>query len=368
MKKRNGSAYLVIGSIYNGYDEGILEVLGQVAVHYDAQVIHLGKLANEATVARFKKLSWAIGTQVKNADAKKAKAAALDLLSEQEDAIQALKDHFGKITLAANDDQLMEDPTDDDVEVVKDYMSLGRHLFLSSVQAGGNKVSMMPMSKRAMAFFKRIGHSCIAPHPIPATESSPREGLNQAHNYFTTGSLKNVENPRAPSAFYQCSHLPAAVLVIVDQDNEEFHPRHLHFDYVRGETSHRIDPIIIDDGLVFSAEGVDEVKSEDKGVHSTDDHSPWEHLGVLGAVRALNELHQPSVFINGGDAGNFDSVCPHTSHKPLERENKRLMDEFEIVTSPTYRSNQHQIHQESCTYRLQSSRLGQPSGCRPPVG
>jgi hypothetical protein len=189
----------------------------------------------------------------------------------------------------------------------------------------------MPMTKRAMSFFKRLGASCIAPHPIPAVESSAREGLNQAHNYFTTGSLKNVEKPRTPNAFFQCSHLPAAVLVLVDTDNDEFHPCPIHVDYLRGESSHRIDPVVLHDGLVFTTDDVIEVASDDKGMHETDGHSPWEHMGVVGTVRALNELHKPSVFYNGGDAGNFDSVCPHTEHKPREREGRRLMEEFKSL-------------------------------------
>lgn len=331
MKKRKSDAYLVIGNAHLGMDDNILELFANVANHYNAEVVHLGPLVSEKDVNDYNRVKWALGDGSDNREAERSKDFAVSLQEKQDRVLEGLKWAFGKVTIVVNDRQVLDDPSDEGVEVVWEKYLISKHLNLSSVQPNGEKISNKPITRKCLAYFKRETTSWIAPHPTPAVESFPREGLNQAHNYMTTGSLTNVKNPNNPRSFFQCQNLPACWLVLVDTENGEFHPKQLHVDYLRGDTSHRLEPHVLDDGLVFSSDGVFEVDSEDKANHTTDDHSPWEHMGVLGSVRALNELHQPSVYINGGDAGNFDSVCPHTADFPLDRENFRLVQEFKAL-------------------------------------
>ena len=68
-------------------------------------------------------------------------------------------------------------------------------------------------------------------------------------------------------------------------------------------------------------------------MHSTDDHAPWQHPGVLASLRALGALHDPSVFVNGGDSADMASVSHHNTGKPLVQENLRLIKDLEGMQS-----------------------------------
>jgi hypothetical protein len=316
MKVRPSKAYLVIGSAHLGIDLDIVMTFATVAKQYKAELIHLGPITDAPSIDRFHALKDKMGRR-HEAEAVKR---------QEEWLVKLFEDTFGKVTYVLSSGQSVSMPDGKKTKVVEHEMPLGGHLSLSAVPPTGDKVTASPISKKSRNYYKNRGSSWILPHPTPSVESFPREGLNQAWNYYTTGSLKNPERPANSGDMYQSYNLPCAVLVIIDSKSGEFHARPLHVDYIRSEVSHRLEPMVIDDGLVFSRHGVIEVESEDKACHSTDDHSPYNHLGVLAATRAQNELHQPVVFINGGDASDMEPVSRHTKDVPLARENLRLRD------------------------------------------
>lgn len=316
MKVRRSKCYLVIGSAHLGVDLDILQAFGAIAEVYEAEVIHLGQITDKSDIDTYHSLQGRSG--------KKHTAEAL--LKEEARLVQKFIDTFGKVTFVVNPGQSISIPRVKGVTIVEHEMTLGKHLSLSAVAPTGDKVTASPISKRSRNYYKSRGSSWILPHPTPSVESFPREGLNQAWNYYTTGSLKSPEKPSTASDMYQSFNLPCAVFVIVDSENQEFHARPLHVDYIRSDVSHRIEPMIIDDGVIFSRHQIYEASPEDRACHSTDDHTPYNHLGVLAATIAQNRLHEPVIFINGGDASDMEPVSRHTKDTPLARENLRIRE------------------------------------------
>jgi hypothetical protein len=131
--------------------------------------------------------------------------------------------------------------------------------------------------------------------------------------------------------YYKTDHLPAAVLVLIDEETNQFHPRQID---IESHPEHGV--FATDDGLVFwSDSSVEELSSDDKGSWSADDHAPFTHPGILGAIQKNNELHEPAVYINGGDAGEMLSVHRH-DRKNKQRKNlegKRLINDIRNIKS-----------------------------------
>lgn len=322
-----------------GYDDKLLKLFAKVANHYQCEPVHIGPLLTESELGQYAKYRKEIdaydGMEVtsQQQDAIDRKEVALGKIeSIQRDRVKALVKAFGKISLVINKDTcLMNQLNMPNVTIIKDSKALGPHLYLSSVIPNGERTTSNPITDRSRLRFQRHKNSWIVPHPLPADSSFPREGLNQAYNYFTTGSLRIQEEPNKPKAFYLCVNDPSAVMVSIDQSNGNFYAKRLYIDYFRGKRSHRIEPMVLDDGLLFSCDSVKQVSSEDKAVHSTDDHAPYEHRGVLAATRALVELHRPKTFYNGGDAADFESVNRHAKDRPGDREGLRVRHDLNYL-------------------------------------
>lgn len=318
MKTRACKAYLVMGTGHLGVDQDILAVFAQVAAHYKAKAVHIGPLLHKNAVKKYRSLEGSRESE--------HVAERRGVSMEQASLVDSLVRAFGSVSLVVNSGQFVERPNDPRATIVMDQMDLSRHLHLTSVPPTSDTSTGHPITKKAKNYLKTKRSSWVMPHPTPAVDSTPREGLNQAYNYFTTGSMKNPVDPETASELYQAFNLACAILVLVDEQSDEFHACQLHIDYVRNDVSHRIEPVILDDGLVFTKNDIIKVDSDDKACHSTDDHDPYAHMGVLAATRAQNTLHQPSVFINGGDASDMEPVSRHTKDNPLARENLRLKD------------------------------------------
>ncbi len=317
MKVCNSKAYLVIGTAHLGLDSTILQVFAQVAKQYSAEVVHLGRITPKEAVKQARALCHKTD--------KKSRLEYRMLCEDEQKTLKELKDAFGKVTLVLNGHHTISEVKDPDFKVVSNRLNLCKHLSLDSVPPTGDKVAtLMPITDRAKNSLKTRGASWILPHPTSAVESDPREGLNQAYNYYTTGSLTIPADPEIESELYKSLNLPCSVLVLVDQETGEFHAHQLHVDYVRNDESHRIEAVVLDDGLVFTRQRVFAVDSSDKAAAVTDEHDPYTHMGVLASVRAQNVLHAPAVFINGGDASDMEPVSRHTKDKPKARENLRL--------------------------------------------
>jgi hypothetical protein len=251
----------------------------------------------------------------------------LALESAQEFRVGQLKKHLGDVTFVTND-ELSLPSIKKIAKVVKDSYPLSRHLYCGALPANGEKVSANPITRRILRTMKNKGKSWVVPHAIPAVSSFPREGLNNSFVYMTTGSLRANDSPKTPGELYLSSHGTAAVIVLVDEVTGHFFSHHLHIDWVWEEISHRNQPVILTDGLIFTARGMSEATSANKAMMLTDSHAPHNHPGVLAAVRATNQLHQPETFFDGGDTADFESCCRHTKALPGAREGKRLIDDL----------------------------------------
>lgn len=397
MKKRSTKNYIVIGTAHLGMDKAVLKVINVAAKHYNAQVVHVGPLANVDEINMWRRREnkirvWENQSKVKaeeyteekqweikeldvdikdlesvyeyetESDAEKAdnkleslrkKREALEQKIEvnwenvqktretieeemynleyiQQSRIDAIKDILGDNAWFVCNDELKIPNSDINPKNYFDKrLMLGKHLFVTAVPANGDKVAGQPITDRTFRMLSGMKSSNIIPHMTPNTRPFARPGLNQAYNFFTTGSLQFHDYPKKITDAYKSAAKPSCILVSVDQENGEFHQQRLRIKLIRSEVSHKHTPHIIHDGLVFDASGqIIELDSKDKGLHETDMHCSHEHMGVVSACRSLNTIHKPSVFIDGGDHIDFGSVSRHTKHSPGARENLRLIDDI----------------------------------------
>lgn len=338
--KRKNKKYLIVSSSHLGLSEDILDIFSQVKKKYKAEVIHLGPTVSDHEFNKHQRLSEKI-------EEMKIKQALVDLTDRQEEAleekidtvtfertliedeessrVQQLRNTFGKDMLFVTTEKLSLPFRKDDPDFSFGGLELSKYLYLSPIPPTGMKSTRNPINSVAISYLKDKGRSWIVSHPVPSVIPFAKPGLNEAWNCYSVGSLRHQEEPERTNEQYQMAHMPCAILVTFDIKNGEFHAKQLHVDYMNKKFEHNSQPVVIDDGLVFTPKKVLTVKSKDKAVFSTDDHAPFTHPGQLAAVRAMNELHENEYFINGGDAADFGSVSRHTEAIPGERENMRLM-------------------------------------------
>jgi hypothetical protein len=342
-KKSSIKSYFIISSAHLGMDEDILEVFANYAKYYNAKVYHLGPLVTDQEKRQFIKATNKINNldsmytskltdkQIEALEARLRNAEKeLNLVfSAQKKRIDTLKRYFPNISFITTDQISI---ADDKEKFIYNGMNLSQHLFLAPIPPSGNLVIGRPIQNKSIPYLKRLGKSWIAAHPVPSVECFPRPGINQAYNFFTVGALKHSTFPLNTKQQSQFSQMPAAVFVLVDENTGEFHPRQIHIDYRKNYKPHplllndktKYTPMILDDGLVFIGKKVKEVNRSDRATVSTDDHAPYEHPGVLGSLRLLNELFQPETFVNMGDAADFTSVCHHIKNALTQREGLRI--------------------------------------------
>jgi len=347
MRVRKSTACLIVSSSHLGVSEDILKVFGQVQKHFAAKVYHLGAVESDAEakeIERTKNVYERARMQLNKAqDNEKASQERLDQL---EDAMQEAGDEYqdtkdtitGRVKLLVkcfDDVMFVVPPTHgasvpdmDGVDYVEGEYTLSKYLFLSSIQPVSDYSTLKPANRNTIMALKQYGQafSWIVPHPVPVVIPYPRPGLNNVHNYYTPGGLKHTEKPTCRQENYLASHAPAAILVVMDSANGEFHAVPMHIDYIEKKGYKRSKPVVLYDGLCFSTDGVIEVGSTDRAIFETDDHEPGHHPGVIGAVRELNNQFQPHTFINGGDASDCLPVSRHELDNPGTMENLRIRD------------------------------------------
>lgn len=360
-------ACLVIGNIQLGFDESILKTLSVVAEEYQAEVFHLGNVCTDdekrmyerrinkirtfekakeeqetklhKAIARAKYLEDVekLNAQLRNHDirseqeAKRLKKEVDILVDAEKYRVEVLLKWFPSLKFIANKEQYLI-KNHIKKQLIGGELELSKHITLRSVSANGSKTSNQPITDRAFHYLKTLKSSAIVPHPTPALRSYHREGLNKAWNMYTTGCLFNQDAPNRPSEFFKAVHRPSALLVFIDKESGEFHDRRLNFDTVPCLFGKRPKPAILEDGRVFTGGGYWEVEGANMAVYSTDDHAPFEHRGVLAATRTLVYLTKAETFINGGDAADWHSLCPHNEGKPLYAEGLRFVDDEKAFT------------------------------------
>lgn len=259
--------------------------------------------------------------------------------------ISAMQEVFGvdNIEFICNDSlHIPETPMiDGEVHSLKEYLGeryieytkpLGSHLNVTSVPANNDKMSGQPITDRIYDMLSKKGGSHVVPHMTTNVRPFPRSGLNQAYNYITTGCLQICKSPERNTDAYLSSAVPACVLVSLDKKNDEFHTQRLRIKQFRNPKTHRQDPHILHDGLVFNNSGeVYELDSEARTIFSTDMHAPHEHPGVVGAIRALNVLYKPAFYIDLGDTADNEGSSPHTQNQPAEREGLRIINDIKAL-------------------------------------
>lgn len=341
MRQRKSVNYLVIASAHLGVSPDILAIYSKVAAFYKAKVIHLGPLATDEEMARYKRLNAArerLADAVRNASTERQEEIATEKLervaSEVEDLkyaqnmrVAELDDAFGKVTYVTTDDMVI--PGKIDGQVVRGGMELSRYLFLSPIPPRTMRASG-GITQASVTYLTELGKSWIVAHPVPETQVFPKPGLNEAYNYFTVGALKHASIPTHTKNQYQFAHMPCAILVIMDKENGEFHPTQLHIDYLRDEAGNKTASMVLHDGLLFTSGTAAplEVPEDDRASFGTDYHARWQHPGVVGCHRTLNTLFRPGTLIDGGDMGSFESVSHWLEGKPGDSEGLRLNDDL----------------------------------------
>jgi hypothetical protein len=341
-------AFLIVSCAHLGMSPRVMSLLKTVKDTYKAATIHLGPMVTieeknmhnsrvnkirtwEKQLSEMHKQSKRLDTEVGQSyfntmDKMTVAQKELDsLLKAQKSRMDYLKTSLdAKIQFIINDEQYLPN---NELVASKSELNLTTHLLLSSISANGDKIAHKPISPRSFNYFRNRGHSFIIPHPTPCLESFNKEGINQAYVMCTTGSLNDIGDVKRPSEYYKINNTPGAILVLVDENNGEYHIKRLRIELLKGGAVKEY--MCADDGMVFFSNGtVFDTESDDKALVSSDDHAPHQHPGVLGAAVALGSLHKPSWFINNGDAGDFESACRHNKGKPLYQENKRIVDDL----------------------------------------
>lgn len=364
-KLRKSKAYLIVSSAYLGVSEDIVRVFAQAASYYGAEVFHLGPTISEKEAKQYNKhkeklaslkahqavMQNALDVATEDGDQKETKRleneldkilwkiAEVDLLvsavvSAERERIDSMVNNFGSITAitAPGDGSEVPDMFTrelsgvEGVTVIESGKALSKYMYLSAVPPSSERTTAKPITKRSMDYLKQYGkYSWVVAHPVPAVETMEKPGLNNAHKFYTVGSMRHLVSPRGHKQFFRGSHLPCAMMLLIDE-NGEYHAKQMHIDYIPSSGGGR--PCVIDDGLVFLSDRFFEVEESDKGCLFTDDHAPYTHPGTLGAGRYLNYLHRPAWLVNNGDAADFTSISPHTLEAPGERENLRLEDDI----------------------------------------
>ena len=325
MKKRASESYLIISSAHLGVSKDILSVLKQVVAFYKPKIIHLGPLVEPKTVKKYEKLNQRIYKMSQSELTEAAEERLLNLIEErdsieeaQDKTVETLTEAFGKVEFVLNQDQMTPKTSYKRASFLLDGKELSKYLYLSPILPSSETSANDPFSQRAMEYLRQFGQSCIVAHPVPSAKSMPRIGLNEAYNYWSVGSLRHQENPKNTKTQYLVTHLPSAILVLVDKENGEFHPKALHFDYLERTSHSRKHPIILDDGQVFLENKTIQVGSPDKANFITDQHAKHWQPGVLACFRAANTLHQPEVIIDGGDTADMGGSNRHAEDHPGE--------------------------------------------------
>lgn len=347
--KRPSKAHFIVSSAYLGVSEDVAKLFANVAKYYEASVYHLGPTVSEKEMKRLSKLNDKITNAnamielLSDSEKSEKKIESLEntiddwqrametTLSQERIRIQTLVDHFGDMTFVLSPDQYTSQVARmAGVTAVDAGLELSRYMYLSAVEPSSERTVQKPVTTNSMSNLKFVGgkHSWVIGHPVPSIETMAKPGLNQAHKYYTVGSLQHINTPRHRKQFHQIAHMPCAILLLIDEKTGEYHAKQIYVDYVPMGFGKPNRPVVIDDGLVFFVDKIIEVGEEDRGTYSTDDHAPYQHAGTLGAMRHLNVVHRPSVLINGGDACDFASVCRHTLDQPGARENLRIENDL----------------------------------------
>lgn len=395
MQTRASKNYLVIGSAHQGVDNEVLKVIKQVCDYYNATPVHVGPLVTQEEVQMYnrridKLRTWekqntekltqqteevdeqveilyaeiekarhelantetlkeenALNKQIEIMNNKieqlirknNEKWNSLDeklhvcqqeiqsLIDAQKLRITTLKKFLPDIHFVINKEIVIPEGLDiiEEKKLHDQNWRINSNISITATPANGDKVFGAPITKRTFRMLQKSGISHIIPHMTPHTKTFPRPGLNHAFNFITTGGLKFLDFPERITDTYKAVAAPSMILLTIDNKIDEFHPSRIRIKRVNKNM------IALHDGLLFTSRSVKELKSSEKACFITDSHAPYTHAGVIQSMRCLNLLHKPSVFIDGGDTGDMESISRHTEMSPGSRENLRLKNDLDSI-------------------------------------
>jgi hypothetical protein len=336
--------YLIIGGIHRGASEDVLKIYQHIAEKTNAKVFHLGAILSDEEIKTFKKVTQQLASaerefEVREDTMKDATKEAMEekisgLNEELERLANVERGRIGLLTGRFSDVTFVV-PAGGSLSrrvkgatILEQEAVISKYLLVSGIQPVTDRSTLRPTNRNSIMHLRQYGnqYSWIAPHPVPATIPFARPGLNNVHNYMTTGCLRHAEKPTSRNDAYKASFAPCAISVQVNPKDGTFHHQHLHIDYAEVRGYSKSQAMVLHDGECYTAEGVKEVSSIDRAVFVTDDHEPNYHPGTLGALRGLNELFHPGTLINGGDASDGGPVNRHELNLPGKMEGRRVID------------------------------------------
>lgn len=345
LKKRKTKNYFVIGTAHLGMHDQELEILAKVSKLFKCTPVHVGPLATLDEIIMYRERIRKIRvwdnmrklTQKQEDAYDNALAETSDLIQLQMARIAHLEGKFGKGMLFVCNDELCIPSAD-----LKKYLGsrykdeffqISKHLRITAVPANGDKVSGAPITPRTQRMLHESRCSHIIPHMTPSLKTFSKPGINQAYIIVTTGALQKCSAPKRISEAYKSVSEPGGIMVSVDVDNGEFHHQRIKIRYAFDDKKRKMIPATAVDGvaIVCGSTKPIELSVDDKGLHYTDAHARHTHFGCVGALRSINALHKPSVVVDGGDSGDYESVSRHTESIPGARENLRLVNDLNNI-------------------------------------
>lgn len=332
--------YLILSSAYLGSDPQILKIFNQVVNLYKADVIHIGPVSDPSMYKKADK-SFDSATRsyidaTTNIERLSKEFKKIEFLMPENEPYAVLNnmsidDIADKWGLHDQYDEYQDDDIDvfypnhakpSNVTYTVDYMKqLSQYLGLSSVMPKSAKATRGEAQNRVKEEFYNYADNWIFPHPTPQIGNVGKMDFNESLNQLYVGCLKFFERNEKMNNFYKTDFLPCAVFVSVDTIDGTFHARQIFIEKDGNSM------FALDDGMVFFNNKTITVGSVDKGMYSTDHHSPIFHRGAMAANNACTELHEPEELIDGGDSADSEGSNRHN----LKDNNRRAMEGKRVI-------------------------------------
>jgi hypothetical protein len=326
--------YLVIGTAERGYDYSILRVLGSFASEMQAQTVYAGETASRTAREMYDRLSRRVREVEGGEERKRSKRQAVlhreltkevnAIIQRQDKLVEDVEKYLPDVLWVTNHELSIPMGLLAERETVS-HLDVSKYLTISPVSPNGSKVTGMPITDRSVTNYAYFNNSCIAPHPVFATETMAKSGFNEGFQYQTTGALRWPHHAlRASEAHEHCSH-PGAILVTICEDTGIFYSSRIAVD--KGSNGQLF---ILYDGLVYTAGTVGDADA----FHplSADMHYPNEHGPVVMARQLLGSLVKHRIAYDLGDLGDFPSLSMHCGPEALEVDGKFLVDDLQAMT------------------------------------
>jgi hypothetical protein len=330
--KQNATNYLVIGTGERGYSLPVLNLLKVFSGYTKSSIVYTGALSDRFALQMYNSRMKQSKTieKIRGSDSlhesekvKRFDDNIKELVDAQNKLINDFHVVFGDIIWVTNKSLAIEDGMYLNLHS-QSHLDLSKYLTITPVAPNGDRISGNPLTPRSVQMYRYYNNSVVAPHPVMATRLFAREGVNQALQFMTTGSLRWPTNAKRASETFEHYSQPGAMLITLDNDTGMFYHQRIHIDRNKDGL------FIVWDGLVIKNSGVTEAPMQDRLSLVTDSHGPFKSRNVWDAFLKSIEIHNPGVVAHGGDLGDMTSLNPHDSYDTLSHDGLRLSHDFEV--------------------------------------